>query len=280
MLYQAKAAGAEIEKIITTNPSGNFLVHSQSKDGFTLVSHKKLIYIGNENRGILPFGIHLQAADYEVISRKKNKSCQFEKQGNQLYLVDQAFEVEIPAEIIYKGGLPCNQIQPIQLRRRIEQLNCLPQFASVGFEAERNDSIPSFQKLLSVNKTELAKGILYYLGRGSGIFPAGDSFLIGLMAVDQILPILTGDFYKLLLGFLADKKWTTTMANTYLKYACKKRFSSSINAVLASLTDSRISWTLKMDELIKLKNSIADDTLAGIIAGMNVYLEKVETNES
>lgn len=279
MLYQAKAAGAEIENIVATNPSGNFLVHSQLQDGFTLISHKKLIYIGNENKGILPFGIHLKDSDYKAISRKKKNSCQFEKQGDRLYLVDQAFEVEIPAESIYDGLLPQNQIHAMQLRRRIEQVNSWSQVTSLGFEAEIEGSIPSFQKLLSANRTDMAKGILYYLGRGAGEFPAGDSFLIGLIAVDQIFTIFTNDFYKILLGFLADKKWTKPMSNTYLKYACRKRFGSSINAVLKLIIDQRLSRTVNFAELKRIKNSITDETLAGIIAGMNVYLRKIGNTE-
>lgn len=279
MLYQAKAAGAEVRKIVSSNPSDFFSVHKQFEDGFTVINDQKMIYIGNEKKGILPFGIHLKDSDYRKISQQKNNKCQFERNGDFLYLIDRSFEVEVTAEILYYGLNQRNKIRPDSLKQKIYQLTKFEKTISIGFELERKDSVPAFKKLFSSNRSELAKGLLYYLGRGSGVFPAGDCFLIGLMAVDQLFPIFSRDFYQLLIAFLGDKKWTTVIANAYLEYAGKKQFSSSINSVIAGLIEPEVNWHGKINELRSIGSRPAGDILAGIIAGANIYLEKLETIE-
>ncbi|AXG38070.1 oxamate carbamoyltransferase subunit AllH family protein [Enterococcus gilvus] len=274
MIYRAIAAGAEVENIVSTNSSKSFSVDRQFENGFTLTNKEQLLYVGNDKKGVLPFGIHLNHSDYQAICEKKIRNCQFERQKDQLYLIDSFFEVMISEKIFYHGTPKAMTVNSVQLKQKIFQLEREELLLGSEFKGEREGTVPAFQKLLSLSPTNRAKGILYYLGRGEGIFPSGDCFLIGLMAVDQVVSIFTNDFYLLLRSFLVQKKWTTALSNTYLNYACKRTFGSFVNSAIDGLVGNDGNWKVKIEELKNLGESSASDILAGMVAGANVYLSK------
>lgn len=276
MIYQAIAAGSEIENIVSKKEEGKFHVHHRFTNGFTLMNNNQIIYIGNDKKGVLPFGIHLDNLDYQTIRKQKTPVCQFKQYEGLNYLVDRTFEVEIPTNIFYKETLGLSSINPSDLRQKVYQIETYNLVDDNQFEGERKGTVPAFQKLLSDEPINQAKGILYYLGRGNGDIPSGDCFLIGLIAMDRFFQFLPKNFYLLLESFLIDKKWTTILGNTYLSNACKRNFGSSINSAVKGVICNSDNWGINVLVLNNLGHSISSAILSGMIAGINIYLNSID----
>ncbi len=277
MLWKAKTIGQTIEEISTAAASStSFQLHSRFANGFNLSSQHQLIYVGNDRKGTIPFGIHLSAADFDQIGTI-HRPFYFERQRDSWLLTNQEYQIDLQTSKSFDGRL--NRIKPENLKEKMAALSTYELRTGMDFSAELAGASPVFQRLFSTERTSLTKSFFYYIGRGIGLTPSGDDFLIGLLAIDQVFQFLSADFRPVLLELAAEGKWTTSVSNAYLTCACNNQFSSLIKNTIDALDGSLQNWQQAITDLADSGSTSGCDTLAGILAGANLYLRKGELNQ-
>ncbi|MBO1305931.1 DUF2877 domain-containing protein [Enterococcus sp. 669A] len=270
--------GPIIEDVCRNAADSSFYLHSTFANGFNLMNDQQLVFIGHDSKGAVPFGIHLSADDFNQVKQLSERVYHFEKDTEQYCIVGKQSRILLKSESLYDSSLePTFEIDQQIFKRNIQLLRTRTLATGLAFEEEINGTSIPFQNLFSAKKAEVAKGIFYYIGRGIGLTPSGDDFLVGLLAMDQLFSILPQDFRGILASLAAEGKWTTVVSNAYLASACNNQFSSLVKNAAAALVNS-VAWPQAAAELEASGSTSGCDTLAGILAGANLYLNKGDRN--
>lgn len=239
---------------------GEWTYHSYFKHGFNLKYGENLIFIGDADLGIVPFGIHLTSADFNQLKSCLNwqqdklssqKEC-LEIGGNLLDLTS-AVELEIKRPTFDSRRL--NQeffvdFQPFQRQGGLKFMEILDWSTSETFLKPNHPSSRA-------TKTFVEK----LIGRGLGLTPAGDDFIIGILAINYAQPFLPAHFPVVLKSYVkAD--YTTDVANSYLVAALDESFSSLVLAVLAELNSPQLARALA--RLSQSGSTSGNDTIMGM----------------
>lgn len=262
----------------------NLALHSQFQNGCNFIVDNQLLFIGTNEKGITPFGIHfpidkfkqiyptILKGDIEVVQNTKNLSLLFEKLTIDLS----------PANIYDKKLVKMPLYSYHYLELVIDFLNGYLNQTGISFVQEKFwNKIPAWLDSPILEKDFLHREINLFIhqliGNGPGLTPSGDDFLVGVMAVDQINPFLPNDFYQIISEEVT-KDTTTIVSQNYLAAATKGHFHSFIIEFLLSLKSQNSSAYCL--ELTSLGHTSGIDTLCGINWAFRQILQKTIVDRS
>lgn len=98
--------------------------------------------------------------------------------------------------------------------------------------------------LFSKNRTAQESAITYLVGRGKGLTPSGDDFLIGWLLIQQLYQEATLS-NQLILEKAQSPFYTTDVSRHYLKQASQSRFSHGLLQLVDYFVNPRNEIDLK-----------------------------------
>lgn len=271
---------------------GNGTVHSRFTNGFNIKMGDSLIFIGTTKNGLLPFGIHLSENDttYAVSSVNNGESVLWNEKTNSIEF--QKITISLVKAIRFQNEL-------IELKNEQVFKNSLTQFSTylmnieerTGLDVSISDFINNYQELteqhsvgvelhltllikaaLTSNELLMDKAFRYFLGRGNGLTPSGDDMLVGLLAFDAVANFLSTQFYEKLSDLIEGESITTDVAKEYLRYALKRKFSSTVSEMVNTLASGNsATFEKNIKNLLGVGHSSGLDTLFGILIGMLAF---------
>jgi hypothetical protein len=115
----------------------------------------------------------------------------------------------------------------------------------------------------------------YFIGRGRGLTPSGDDFILGVIAILKVVnqDILSTGLYKYLQEY--GNKRTTDISLEYLKHVCYGRVGSLTKKLCESVFINKNDIENNLIELSKKGHTSGIDTIMGILVGMIIINEKL-----
>lgn len=225
--------------------------HSCFQHGMNLQFGEDLLFIGDNLKGVVPFGIHLSLEDYQYIRKNVQygvDQIQFNRKEKVLTIGNQ--KLYISYKKVYRDKIQSKTIQ--------QSLQLL--------EVDLPLTVPGLSFDEELVQTQNDSDIVYQLiGRGLGLTPSGDDFLVGLMALNQQVQLLSHEFFSTLEKLLMTD-CTTEVSKQYLKAALKKDFSSALINVLNSR--SSVEYSQYVSRLLYVGSTSGRDMLEGILWGL------------
>lgn len=128
-----------------------------------------------------------------------------------------------------------------------------------------------------------SKTILKLLGLGEGLTPAGDDFIMGLMSVFTVFKNDISFIDKLLKEIKKELKHyrdkTTFLSSELFYYVLKDNYSSIFLDIYKSIKNKNLkNLCQNLIKLTEMGNSSGDDTLSGIVFGLDI-IKSIETKE-
>lgn len=119
--------------------------------------------------------------------------------------------------------------------------------------------------LLSGEVRAIEAPLRYFLGRGPGLTPSGDDFLVGLLAVHRLTDAFHPAFLTILRHIVETEAITTDVSKAYLLHALHGRFSDKVTRVLNAMVMKDASYfQTKLALLLQTGHSSGIDTAFGI----------------
>lgn len=206
-------------------------IHSRFENSMNLLSGSNLIYLGER---ALPFG--LQIENFEDIKSSES--------------------------VVYEDNNIIFTYQGIERYIKIDELDII--------EDHHKGKLCKFKEKLELLKNyvelQTLKPLTYYLGRGQGLTPSGDDFLVGLYCVsfcNNHLQELMQDLKN-----IKFRDYTTTISAEYLEAARKGHFNPDLLELLACETKEEFENIV--NEILAIGHSSGKDTLEGIQLGLNM----------
>lgn len=253
-------------------------VHSIFKNGINIEGSSGLVFIGTDINGKLPFGIHVEQRNIELlVNIGKDTIFEFNKELETL--VTTKYIIDLNKAEIYSSKLPRNKkkISHIDLRcilNLIREMNLL-----TGLDMTIEDMLLDNQGLIYKLKTsiisrdeEYINGILKsIIGRGKGLTPSGDDLLIGLLWINEISEIISKEFLNSLNRLIVQGGLTTDVSINYYKSAFKGDYSSSLIDLCYSIIDfNEEEIRINLENIIQYGHTSGVDLLSGIALGLNI----------
>lgn len=272
-LSQAKV---DIHLLETAKKSTQWLTHSSFQTTFNLTNEAKdtLILVAPDSLPELPGGIYLPVGTFNQIFESLQSLKYVNITSNQILFTFEKKTIELTIGATFDSTL--NQERPSKLLgeslflKEINQLNIM-----TGFEIALKDftafsSLALFEHskgLFSKNRTAQEAAITYLVGRGKGLTPSGDDFLIGWLLIQQLFEEATLS-NPLILEKAQSPFYTTDVSRHYLKEASQGRFSHGLLQLADYLVNSRneIDLTQIIKQILAHGQTSGADTLAGITA--------------
>lgn len=286
-----------IDEIFEKNYNGE--LHSSFESSINLKFGTKLINISSNYTVMPPFGIQTSKNNIkEIISfidkdeiiefNKKENLLLFKKRKLQLKLLGKKYNPKILPIKIDKKNTKKNIMKIINYILENNNENGFGvqniEFINIIFEKEKasTELLKKFYTIREHIKTQNTdvKDYKYFLGRGEGLTPSGDDFIIGIMAVmafsnNNTLEILKN---KLLIGI---EKLTTDISCEYLYYGSSGNFSLNIKEFCEKLFNYKENSIEEENDLydsflrlIKNGHTSGMDTLFGILLYSSVIFNE------
>ncbi|MFL1674837.1 DUF2877 domain-containing protein [Paenibacillus dendritiformis] len=287
---------AQLGALLAQRPAGR--VHSIFENGINLAMGDALIFVGTTKNGRLPFGIHMGQDSVSRLRRHVRRDDTVVAGGADTL------------RFLHPGGpltLDLAQAVPFQYEIRSERYHCFRDLFHVneflktclawgvptGLDVEwdrflANEYRPDEPQYAVVRQAEqLLDGLLsgevqaveaplrYFLGRGPGLTPSGDDFLVGVLAVHK----LTGAFHPACVAVLRHmverEAITTDVSRAYLLHALQGRFSDKVTRVMNAMVmedmkDIENAAPLNdiLEQMLQTGHSSGIDTAFGIASAI------------
>ena len=214
--------------------SKSISIHSHFKSSMNLLCNDQLIYIGSR---ALPFGI--QISNFNEIRnassiRLEHKSLYFKVETGEV-AVDFSFAPK--TNDLHKGILKGANWKIDIIKECVEP--------------------------------KLLEPLMKYLGRGIGLTPSGDDFLVGLYCVSYCDPDLRSQMNEL--SSINFSEYTTKISSQYLELARKGRFNPDLLLLLE--TDNQLIFRAILQRIMDIGYSSGVDTLEGILCGLEFRMK-------
>lgn len=110
----------------------------------------------------------------------------------------------------------------------------------------------------------------YFVGRGKGLTPSGDDFLVGLISTLKMVDEdkISNYLYEYL--ELKGIKRTTDISLEYLMYACSGKVSNSIIDLCRSIISTKLYTENLIDRVANTGSTSGIDTLLGMLLGFSI----------
>lgn len=251
-------------------------VHSIFKNGINIEGSSGLVFIGTDINGKLPFGIHLNQTNIELlVNIDRDTILEFNKELETLVTTN--YVIELNKAEIYSCKLPRDKkdISHIGLSSLLNYIREMNIFTGLDMTIE--DMLLDNEGLIYRLKTsvisrdeEYINGVLKsIIGRGKGLTPSGDDLLIGLLWINEISGILSKEFLNRLKQLIFQGGLTTDVSINYYKSAFKGDYSSSLIDLCYSIIEfNEEEIRINLENIIQYGHTSGADLLSGIALGL------------
>ncbi|MFV0241884.1 MAG: DUF2877 domain-containing protein [Lacrimispora sphenoides] len=269
----AKLAASELFDALKKDEA--YRIHSQFESGCNLALPPFLCFIGNKNEALVPYGILLDKEDLPVLLKQAASSSCFRWDEKERTLYSDSIRLCLKNTRKYSSFIQKRDYsidcEGLSMFERLIDWNLPTGFGeSIGsFLMTEKKEVEVLYQAFSKPKEEAEKTIKRWIGRGRGLTPSGDDFLMGLLYMDRICPILEMPFLQSLKA-LIDHQYTTDISGHYYHCALEGYF----NYVLVELLDALIqksSLQMKMciGRIKMIGSTSGCDMMLGMAAGVN-----------
>lgn len=261
-------AASELLKAL--NEGEAYRVHSRFESGCNLALPPFLCFIGNKNNALVPYGILLNKGDLPVFMEQAASSACFRWDEKEKTLYSDSIRLCLKNSRIYSGLIRKKEYsidrEGLDMLEGLIDRKLPTGFGeSIGsFMETKKKEIGELYEAFSKPRGEALKVIKKWIGRGMGLTPSGDDFLMGLLYMNRIYPVLETPFLQDL-KTLIDYQYTTDISKHY--YICA--FEGYFNGDLAELTDALVQKNaLLMERCISRIRMIGSTSGCDMILGM------------
>lgn len=273
-------AASELLKAL--NESEVYRVHSRFESGCNLALSPFLCFIGNKNNALVPYGILLKEGDLPVFIEQAASSACFRWDEKEKILYSDSLCLCLKNSRIYSSLIRKKEYsidrEGLDLLESLIDRKLLTGFGESidSFMRTKKEDVEELYEAFSKPRGEALKIIKKWIGRGMGLTPSGDDFLMGLLYMNRIYPILETAFLQDL-RTLIDRQYTTDISNHY--YICA--LEGYFNGALVELSDALIQKNaLLMERCINRIRMIGStsgcDTVLGMAAGVHFIKGKAK----
>ena len=252
-----------------------YRVHSQFDSGCNLAFPPFLCFIGNKNNALVPYGILLDEEDLPVFLEQAAicPCLRWAEQEQTLY--SDSIRLCLKDSRIYSSFIRKKEYaidrEGITMFEDFIDWNLPTGFGeSIGsFMAAEKEEVDELYQAFSKPKEEAEKTIKRWIGRGMGLTPSGDDFLMGILYVDRISPILEMPFFQALKE-LIDRQYTTDISGHYYHCALEGYFNNALVELVDALIQKNSSQMKKcMDRIRMIGSTSGCDLILGMAAGVD-----------
>jgi Protein of unknown function (DUF2877) len=296
MLYPATliSRGRYSSSISLLNQLDNIgVVQSIFENGLNLNFGNNLVFIGAEYGNGVPFGIHIESYLYDRILAETfiGEEVAWSRDKLQLSFASSNIHIIISVMDTFDSRLTV-RAQSKQLTALIPlmQASAFRMNKELGWELsldealtlidQQNTSSELFRNLIALSRImedqthEIDKDLIqFFIGRGRGLTPTGDDFLVGIMAVEHLFSE-GGSKVTQAVRRLKEElpRLTSQVSANYYYSAITGCFSTVILDFLASLADfNELEFEECAARLMNVGSSSGIDTYFGIMFAILSY---------
>ena len=222
---------------------------------------------------LLPGGLYLPPRDFTDLLSQVRDTRRVEFHDGAFYLetYQDAWKLEITET--FRADLLTEGIRSDRLGYLLN--NCRNIDRQTGFDQPFQDFLTMetspYQKETSwlTNAVTVQWGVDFFIGRGRGLTPSGDDFLLGWILIDW----LSGNHQELraaIASRIETGNYTTDVGRSYLYYALRRRFSSALLGIVRYLKGNEPLENLDnlLAQAIDYGNTSGSDCWAGIVSAL------------
>lgn len=254
-------------------------IHSIFNNSVNLIlENDLLINIIAENKGITPYSMCMLSKNLNSIIKTLyiKDSIAFNKDSNSLIIKD-TYKINIKSDYVYDPQIKfehynANMLENnINLVKKIIKINPNWRF---GLEDENLQlKINNLIIQLKKDTQNIICCLDYFIGRGQGLTPTGDDFIVGLLSLLIISNKikLENNLYALKNNFYNK---TTRISYEFLNYAFLGHFSSVIkNFLLCLLSNDESKLVSSLYTLCNTGHTSGFDSIYGILTAYEIIKE-------
>lgn len=258
-----------VSKKILERIDKNTYVHSIFENGVNIVGKNCLIFITHEDRNLSPNSILLFKDDFKKIYQYLNIDMQISLKDDKI--INPKFVIKLDIENSIDLSINSIKNKNIKeygvLKNYIEKLELMTGFGLRVKELNKDKHISSIKQIVRSNNNAIIEDVLKnILGKGKGLTPSGDDFLIGLLWANEDFTFLSDTFKETLLKLLYTDI-TTDISKNYLKMSLIGEYSSSLIKLYESLS-LNFDFRNIIKEILDYGHTSGIDTLSGIYYGI------------
>lgn len=277
-------------------------LHSIFNSSINLKVNNVLVNISNNNIILPPYGIVLKNEDFRIVKQQlEDKQPNFSINSSEISISN----IKIDLVGVYKKY----ESKIIKSNKKILNPNIDRLVQKVisfqkknGFNIDNNDIIEIVLGKNNLNKQNLENAsvidftnklrslenffiyeedntaLKYFIGRGMGLTPSGDDFLVGMMSVFSLYDVFKENIVNIR-NFILENKgiYTNDISEQFLILATQNKFSTNIILLLNSL-EAKNSDSEAINNVLSYGGTSGVDIILGIIFGIKI-INRSDTNE-
>lgn len=277
-------------------------LHSIFNSSINLKVNNVLVNISNNNIILPPYGIVLKNEDFRIVKQQlEDKQPNFSINSSEISISN----IKIDLVGVYKKYeskiIKSNKkILNPNIDRLVQKLISFQK--KNGFNIDNNDIIEIVLGKNNLNKQNLENAsvldftnklrslenffiyeedntaLKYFIGRGMGLTPSGDDFLVGMMSVFSLYDVFKENIVNIR-NFILENKgiYTNDISEQFLILATQNKFSTNIILLLNSL-EAKNSDSEAINNVLSYGGTSGVDIILGIIFGIKI-INRSDTNE-
>lgn len=260
---------------------GTWYVHSVFEHTFNLTNRQQttLVIVTGDRTKLLPGGLYLPQTEFTALQRQIRdvKQITFRQRTFQLETYQDCWNLKVTET--FNAKLDSRPLMTQQIRNLKNACCQLDQ--ETGFDYP-------FRQFLDLTTAPYSKEILwlttpvtvqwgvdFFIGRGRGLTPSGDDFLLGWLLIDRLT---TKDEWlqEAISSRIQSEYYTTAVGRSYLAYGVQEKFSSALLSLVKYLQGVSIESSVVelLAAVIHYGNTSGIDCLSGIVAALTVKQQK------
>ncbi len=237
--------------------STDIFVHSVFSNGINIQAGDRPIFIGIQDG---PSALQIDALYVPVITKAKVNS-KVKYQEKQLIFKDLGLVLDLRYSKIKRYEF-CDKIIPSHMTDKLVRMIIDYDFKT-GLDMNTETLI---QFLISEFGYKQESYVNYLFGRGKGLTPSGDDFLLGMIAYHHVKPYLEPTFFKTIEKKMS-QNLTTDVSVNYLRDALEGYFVRDLINLFNALQDGG-NLVARVYTITNFGHSSGKDTLSGIVMGI------------
>lgn len=294
-IVEPKSYSIDVIKILGDSCKVGF-VHSTFKKSLNITFEGRLINLSNNYTVNPPFGVQLEdwVVEYLINNLDQDECILWNSESKEIEFIG------MNLKIVFNESYYYSQIVPMKINysKLSDNISDLVEFITQaklqnGFDKDvsefikfiydndhaTQDELYTQLKLLenSLLRGNLNKDILnFWIGRGKGLTPSGDDFLVGVLALLSTTGIENNNFEGVKKYLLREgHNRTTQVGFEYLWYAIKGKYSINIiNLCKLMMEEDKKELKKAIWNLSLSGHTSGVDTILGMILATKVILSK------
>lgn len=244
-------------------------IHSIFNNSFNIKVKDQLLHVGSYKKYISSFGMYIPKPEYMEMTRfvEKGNNVKLFSQGFLFYSYQGIREVQLTSKKVISLKISPLNLDFYLLNYLISELEKRKLTNKIGLEMTKEFS-KTIEYLESPGNVNWNKVLNFLIGRGKGLTPSGDDFLVAYLFVIKLFELKRAE--ELTTALSNHVLSTTDVSKAYLLAAMKGYVSSPIYEFYLSLLNSnnRKKISNKLENILHIGHTSGKDMAFGILVGL------------